>query len=55
LELLDPDAEVRGAIALVFRLFHETGSAYAVVQQFVKAGLRFPKRASGGAWDGRLL
>uniref|UniRef100_UPI0025F93F17 recombinase family protein n=1 Tax=uncultured Lamprocystis sp. TaxID=543132 RepID=UPI0025F93F17 len=53
--VLDPDAEVRGAIALVFRLFHETGSAYAVVQQFVKAGLRFPKRAYGGAWDGRLL
>jgi DNA invertase Pin-like site-specific DNA recombinase len=53
--VLDPDAEVRGAIALVFRLFRDTGSAYAVVQHFVKAGLRFPKRAYGGAWDGRLL
>ena len=53
--VLDPDAEVRGAVELVFRLFHETGSAYAVVQRFVKAGLRFPKRAYGGAWDGKLV
>src|ERR1700693_5202324 len=30
----DPDEEVRGAVALVFRLFRETGSAYAVVHQF---------------------
>jgi DNA invertase Pin-like site-specific DNA recombinase len=53
--VLDPDAEVRGAVALVFRLFRETGSAYAVVQRFVKAGLRFPKRAYGGVWDGKLV
>src|SRR5215469_8179026 len=26
--ILDPDEEVRGAVALVFRLFRETGSAY---------------------------
>jgi DNA invertase Pin-like site-specific DNA recombinase len=53
--VLDPDAEVRGAVALVFALFRETGSAYAVVQRFAAAGLRFPKRAYGGAWNGRLL
>ncbi|WP_295432602.1 recombinase family protein [uncultured Thiodictyon sp.] len=53
--VLDPDAEVRSAIALVFRLFRDTGSAYGVVQHFAKAGLTFPKRAYGGAWDGRLL
>lgn len=53
--VLDPDAQVRGAVALVFRLFRETGSAYAVVQRFVKAGLRFPKRAYGGVWDGKLV
>jgi DNA invertase Pin-like site-specific DNA recombinase len=51
----DPDAEVRGAVALVFRLFRETGSAYAVVQRFAQAGLRFPKRAYGGVWDGKLV
>ena len=52
---LDPDAEVRGAVALVFRLFRETGSAYGVVQRFAAQGLKFPKRAYGGAWDGRLV
>jgi DNA invertase Pin-like site-specific DNA recombinase len=53
--VLDPDAEVRGAVQLVFRLFRETGSAYAVVQRFAQAGLRFPKRAYGGAWAGKLI
>jgi len=53
--ILDPDEEVRGAVALVFRLFHETGSAFAVVQQFAARGLRFPKRAYGGAWNGTLI
>ncbi len=53
--ILDPDEEVRGAVALVFRLFCETGSAFAVVQQFTARGLRFPKRAYGGAWDGKLV
>jgi DNA invertase Pin-like site-specific DNA recombinase len=53
--ILDPDEEVRGAVALVLRLFRETGSAFAVVQQFTARGLRFPKRAYGGAWDGKLI
>lgn len=51
----DPDEEVRGAVQLVFRLFRETGSAYAVVQRFAQSGLRFPKRAYGGAWAGKLI
>jgi hypothetical protein len=51
----DPDEEVRAAVELVFRFFRETGSAYAVVQRFAEKGLRFPKRAYGGAWDGQLL
>jgi DNA invertase Pin-like site-specific DNA recombinase len=53
--ILDPDEEVRGAVALVFRLFRETGSGFAVVQQFTARGLRFPKRAYGGAWNGKLI
>ncbi|SOE94130.1 Recombinase zinc beta ribbon domain-containing protein [Burkholderia sp. D7] len=53
--VLDPDDEVRGAVQLVFRLFQETGSAYAVVKRFAEEGLRFPKRAYGGAWAGRLV
>jgi hypothetical protein len=42
-------------VDLVFRLFRETGSAYAVVQGFSQRGLHFPKRAYGGAWDGKLV
>ena len=53
--VLDPDEEVQGAVALVFRLFHETGSAFAVVQRFTETRLRFPKRSYGGAWDGKLI
>jgi DNA invertase Pin-like site-specific DNA recombinase len=53
--VMDPDAEVRGAIALAFHVFLETGSAYAVVQRFAQRGLRFPKRSYGGAWDGKLV
>jgi DNA invertase Pin-like site-specific DNA recombinase len=53
--ILDSDEEVRGAVALVFRVFRETGSAFAVVQRFTEGGLRFPKRAYGGAWDGKLI
>src|SRR5476651_1012915 len=32
--VMDPDAEVQGAIALKFQVFLETGSAYAVVKRF---------------------
>jgi DNA invertase Pin-like site-specific DNA recombinase len=53
--VMDPDAEVRGAVALAFHVFLETGSAYAVVQRFAQRGLRFPRRAYGGAWDGKLV
>ena len=53
--VVDPDEEVRGAVALVFRLFQETGSAYAVVQRFAREGLRFPKRSYGGSWAGKLI
>jgi DNA invertase Pin-like site-specific DNA recombinase len=53
--VIDPDEEVRGAVALVFRLFRETGSAFGVVQNFSKREWRFPKRAYGGAWNGKLV
>ena len=53
--VMDPDDEVRGAVQLVFRLFQEEGSAYAVVQRFAQGGLRFPTRAYGGAWAGKLI
>ncbi|MCY4025513.1 MAG: recombinase family protein [Acidobacteria bacterium] len=53
--VLDPDQEVQGAVRLVFDVFRQTGSAYAVVHYFGRQQLRFPKRAYGGAWDGRLI
>ena len=53
--VLDPDQEVQGAVRLVFEVFRQTGSAYAVVHHFGRQQLRFPKRAYGGAWDGRLI
>lgn len=53
--VLDPDEEVRGAVQLVFSVFHQGGSAYAVVQHFAQNGLRFPKRSYGGAWAGNLI
>jgi DNA invertase Pin-like site-specific DNA recombinase len=53
--VLDPDTEVQGAVRLLFAHFRQTGSAYAVVQAFLKKGMRFPKRAYGGAWAGKLI
>ena len=53
--VLDPDAEVRGAVEMLLATFRETGSAYAVAQEFAARGLTFPKRAYGGVWNGRLI
>lgn len=53
--VLDPDSEVQGAVRELFAHFRQTGSAYGVVQAFMKNGMRFPKRAYGGAWAGKLI
>ena len=53
--VLDPDDEVRHAVQMLFNIFRETGSGYGVVHAFAKKGLTFPKRAYGGAWNGRLV
>lgn len=52
---LDPDQEVQGAVRTVFDLFERQSTAFGVVQCFNELGLRFPRRAYGGAWDGKLL
>lgn len=52
--VLDPDAEVRAAVQLAFRLFRETGSSYGVVRGFAQSSLRFPTRVYGGACAGKL-
>jgi hypothetical protein len=40
---------------MLFEKFRETGSAYGVVHAFAKEGIQFPKRAYGGAWNGKLI
>lgn len=52
--VFDSDEQVRNAISTVFKAFRTTGSAYGVVRHFSNNSLLFPKRAYGGAWDGKL-
>jgi hypothetical protein len=40
---------------MVFDLFARESTAFGVVQRFNELGLRFPRRAYGGAWDGKLI
>ena len=53
--MLDPDRQVQGALRRLFDVFHETGSALAVVKRFRREGWQFPHRARGGANRGELL
>jgi len=53
--VLDSDEEVQFAVRNIFQSFQTNGSAYGVVQFFAQNGLRFPKRAYGGAWAGNLI
>jgi DNA invertase Pin-like site-specific DNA recombinase len=50
--VIDPDEQVRAAVADLFAAFEQAGSAYGVVGAF--QGRRFPRRAYGGAWAGEL-
>jgi DNA invertase Pin-like site-specific DNA recombinase len=53
--VLDPDQEVQAAVRAVFQLFEQEGTACGTVRCFQERGLRFPRRAYGGAWDGKLI
>ncbi|SCA64259.1 Uncharacterized protein y4bA/y4pH [Chlamydiales bacterium SCGC AG-110-P3] len=53
--ILDPDEEVRHSIRLIFSTFRRVRSAGGVAREFSRLRLKFPKRAYGGAWDGRLI
>lgn len=53
--VFDPDSQVQHVVRFLFDSFRQTGSAYGVVHRFSRAGLQFPKRAYGGAWNGRLI
>jgi DNA invertase Pin-like site-specific DNA recombinase len=52
---LDPDAEVQGAIRLVFETFERTGSAMRTVRFFRDQGILFPRRLRAGPGKGDLL
>ena len=49
---MDPNEEIRCAVADVFAAFKTTGSAYGVVGAF--ADRPFPRRLYGGAWAGEV-
>lgn len=51
----DPDAQVCHVIELLFSVFKEKQTAYAVVQYFGSNNILFPKRSYGGRWKGKLL
>jgi DNA invertase Pin-like site-specific DNA recombinase len=51
----DADSEIQGAVTNIFKSFRTSGSAFGVVQHFVKQGLQFPRRAYGGVWNGKVI
>ncbi len=51
----DQDAQVCHTIELLFSVFKEKQTAYAVVQYFGSNNILFPKRSYGGRWKGKLL
>src|SRR5262249_14466156 len=53
--IIDVDEEVRGAVKLLFSLFQKVGTAQSVAREFSKNNLKFPKRAYGGIWKGKLI
>lgn len=53
--VLDPDAQVRRSLRLLFDTFTRTGSAYATVKHFNKEKLLFPHRPLNGPRRGELL
>ena len=46
--VLDPDAQVRRSLRMLFDTFARTGSATATVKHFRERGLRFPRRPRSG-------
>jgi hypothetical protein len=51
---LDPDAQVQGALRLVFETFERTGSAMRTVHFFQEQGILFPRRLRTGPGKGEL-
>lgn len=52
--ILDPDQQVQESIRLLFETFRRLGSAVAVVKEFRRQGLQFPRRRCRGLTPGLL-
>ncbi|MBI3458157.1 MAG: recombinase family protein [Candidatus Rokubacteria bacterium] len=53
--VLDPDAQIHGAVRLLFETFRRTGSAEQVVRHFAREGLLFPRRLTTGPRAGEVV
>ncbi len=53
--VLEPDQQVQGTIRLFFETFRRTGAASAVVRDFARQGIPFPRRALGKPVRGDLI
>jgi len=52
--ILDPDAQIRASVGLLFATFKRTGSATATVKYFRTKGLLFPRRVRTGPHKGEV-
>jgi DNA invertase Pin-like site-specific DNA recombinase len=52
--VFDPDAQIRGAVGLLFTTFKRTGSATATVKYFRAQGVLFPHRVRTGPHQGEV-
>jgi DNA invertase Pin-like site-specific DNA recombinase len=52
---LDPDAQIQGAVRLLFETFRRTGSAEQVVRHFAREGILFPRRLTTGPRAGAVV
>jgi len=53
--VLDPDAQVRKSVTLLFDTFSRTGSAMATVKAFRREGMLFPHRPRSGGRKGEAI
>src|SRR2546427_11696303 len=53
--MLEPDAQIQGAVRLLFATFRRTGSAEQVVRHFAREGVRWPRRLTTGPRAGEVV
>lgn len=53
--VLDPDAQIRDSVRLLFETFRRVGSACQVVRHFADKGILFPRRLRTGPRAGEVL